>query len=826
MQSQSLNGSWQFRQVGSDEWLPGTVPGGVHTDLLALERIPDPFVADNEKRVMWVAETDWEYRHTFTPSRGLLREQVIHLVCEGLDTLADVYFNGQFLGHADNMFRRWEWDVKELLLDGENELRIYFGSPVQFTRGKQAQLPLQGGGDIPGGPHLRKAPCQWGWDWGPKLPPIGVWKDISLRAYSTARFLDVHLRQSHEAGTVSILAVISAESWQDVDLNASLILTSPEGVTTKVENILLQIEGVEEQFTDLELTLKKPELWWPNGNGAQPLYQVEVRLEAGDTLLDQRFYNLGLRTIELRQDPDEWGKTFTFYVNGVPLFAKGSDWIPADSFPTRLTKEYLEGLIRSAAQANMNMLRVWGGGYYPEDMFYDLCDQYGILVWQDFMFACGIYPSDATFFENVHIEAEENVRRLRHHAALALWCGNNEMEQGWVDWGWNKPNDPVNQRLKDGYDRMFHHMLPEIVATEDPDHPYWPSSASSGIAFEKPNDQVQGDCHYWDVWHGRRPFTAYRGQFPRFMSEFGFQALPPFKTIQSYAEPSEWNMTSYVMEHHQRSGNGNSLMIAQMSDTFRMPKDFESLVYLSLVLQAEGIRYGVEHWRRNRRRVSGTLIWQLNDCWPVASWASLDYFGRWKALHYMAKRFYAPVLLSIEETGAKMSVHITSDLTQAWDGVVRWSIQTVAGEILERNEQTVRAQALQDTWVGTYDFNRHFEGDRQRQVVFVCELHQGEALIARTVTPFVANKHLLLNDPGLKAVASVEKDQLVLAVSAQKLARFVELELDGVDAVFSDNYFDIPAGGTVSVTCPLPSGWTAEKAQKAVRMRSLYQSFA
>jgi len=826
MQSQSLNGAWQFRQAGSHEWLPGTVPGGVHTDLMALERIPDPFTADNEKRVMWVAETDWEYRHTFTANSDLLAEQAVYLVCEGLDTLADVYLNGQFLGHTENMFRCWEWEVKDLLTQGANELNIYFGSPVQFIRGKQAQLPLQGGGDIPGGPHLRKAPCHWGWDWGPKLPPIGVWKDISLEGRSTARFLEVHLRQSHEDGTVTVSADVSAECWQETDVNASLILTFPQGIISKVENTLMQIPGFEEQFTDLELTLENPELWWPNGYGEQPLYQVEVRLEKGSTLLDRRTFNLGLRTIELRQDPDEWGKAFTFYVNGVPVFAKGSDWIPADSFPTRITAASLEGLVRSAALANMNMLRVWGGGYYPEDMFYDLCDRYGILIWQDFMFACGIYPADTTFFENVRAEAVENVRRLRHHAALALWCGNNEMEQGWANWGWNKLNDPVNQRLKDGYDRMFHHMLPEIVATEDPDHPYWPSSASSNTAFENPNDQVQGDCHYWDVWHGRKPFTAYRSQFPRFMSEFGFQALPPFKTIQTYAEPSEWNMTSYVMEHHQRSGNGNSLMIAQMSDTFRMPKDFESLVYLSLVLQAEGIRYGVEHWRRNRRRVSGTLIWQLNDCWPVASWASLDYFGRWKALHYMAKRFYAPVLLSVEDTGAKMSVHITSDLTQAWDGVVRWSIQTVTGEILESSEQTVRAQALQDTWVGAYDFSRQVEGDRQRQVVFVCELHQGEILVARTVTPFVANKHLALSQPVLKAVASVEKDQLVLAVSAQKLARFVELELDGVDAVFSDNFFDIPAGGTVGVTCPLPSGWTVEKAQKAIRMRSLYQSFA
>jgi beta-mannosidase len=850
MNQQTLNGNWQFRQAGTDdsspnplrEWLPATVPGGVHTDLLALGKIPDPFVADNELKVMWVAESDWEYRRTFSVDPVLLAAENLALVCDGLDTLADVYINGTYLGHAENMFRQWEWDVKSLLVTGENEIRIFFGSPLRFIAGKQAQLPLPGGGDIPGGPHLRKAPCHFGWDWGPKLPPIGVWKDIRLEGFSE-RFNDVHLRQSLENGVAILRADIHADEKIDGELKVSMTVVSPTGERFAAETELLGNFGVysdedEDDFLDdgqdfdgfaaISIQIPNPQLWWPNGYGperveGQPLYTVEISLKDGETVLDQRNYQIGLRTVELRQDLDQWGKEFTFYVNGVRLFAKGADWIPTDSLPTRITESMLEGLLKSAVDANMNMLRVWGGGYYPEDMFYDLCDRLGLLVWQDFMFACGIYPADADFFENVRIEAVENVRRLRHHAALALWCGNNEMEQGWCDWGWNKPDDPLNQRLKDGYDRMFHQMLPELLDFEDPDHPYWPSSASANTPFEGANNQVQGDCHYWDVWHGRKPFTAYRTQFPRFMSEFGFQALPPLKTIATYAEPADWNMTSYIMEHHQRSGSGNGLMIAQMTDTFRMPKDFSALVYLSLLLQAEGIRYGVEHWRRNRNRVSGTLIWQLNDCWPVASWASLDYFGRWKALHYAAKRFYAPLLLSVADYGKVMKVHVTSDLVEPVDVLVRWRLETLDGKTLQKGEQPLRAMALADTLAGTYDFSTQVSAINQKNVVFVAEMWQAGKLVAHSATPFVANKHLELRKPGLKAQTRVEGQTLFVDVSARTLARFVELSVEGADPVFSDNYFDVPAGVTVTVTCPLPEGWTAKS---KVAARSLYDSFA
>ncbi len=824
MNSVSLSGAWQFRQAGTAEWLPATVPGGVHTDLMALGKIPDPFVGANELNVLWVAETDWEYRRAFTVDAALRESKNVALVCDGLDTVADVYLNGTYLGHAENMFRRWEWGVKALLREGENEIRIVFSSPLRFIAAKQTQLPLKGGGDIPGGPHLRKAPCHWGWDWGPKLPPIGIWKEIRLEGFS-ARLEAVHLQPKVEGDLATVSVNVTATLPADAEVHAHLVVVSPSGEKFQAEEKLLSLEAGEPGFADLALEIPQPQLWWPNGYGAQPLYAVTVTLAAGETRLDERAYQIGLRTLALRQEPDQWGKEFAFYVNGVRLFAKGADWIPTDSLPTRITEAMLAGLLKDAVSAHMNMLRVWGGGYYPEDMFYALCDQYGILIWQDFMFACGIYPADADFFENFRVEAVENVRRLRHHASLALWCGNNEMEQGWCDWGWNDPTDPVNQRLKDGYDRMFHHMLPELLAEEDPDTPYWPSSASANTPFVGANSQVQGDCHYWDVWHGRKPFTAYRQQFPRFMSEFGFQALPPLKTIATYAEPADWNMTSYIMEHHQRSGSGNGLMVAQLTDTFRLPKDFAALVYLSGVLQAEGIRYGVEHWRRNRNRVSGTLIWQLNDCWPVASWSSLDYFGRWKALHYAARRFYAPLLLSVADYGTTLKVHVTSDLTAPAEGVLRWHLETLDGQVLRQGEQALRLPALADTLTGVHDFSTLVSAQNQREVVFVCELWQGQTRLALQVTTFVPNKHLELAQPEIETHLGLEAGGLRIDLKAGKLARFVELALDGLDVVFSDNYFDLPAGRTISVTAPLPEGWTLAQAQAALKVRSLFDSF-
>ncbi|NLE46539.1 MAG: glycoside hydrolase family 2 protein [Chloroflexi bacterium] len=816
---QSLNGLWQFRQVGDDIWLAGEVPGGVHTDLLALDRIPDPFVEDNELAVQWVTESDWEYRRIFDVDPELLSEERVFLVCDGLDTLVDVSVNGALIAQADNMFRTYRWDVTSLLTSGANELHMTFASPVRYALHRQAERPLRSVTQaIPGGPYLRKVPSHFGWDWGPQLPAIGIFRDIRLEGLSSVRLADVRLSQIHAESSVRVSASVTVERFEGTDAELVLRLKAPSGI---VQDAALQLSAGETCGV-LELEVRDPQLWWPNGYGGQPLYGVEVLALEKGLIRDQRDFRIGLRTIELHQEPDEYGISFTFVVNGVPIFAKGANWIPADSFVTRMTDSRLEGLLRSAAAVHMNMLRVWGGGFYEDDRFYDLCDQYGILVWQDFIFSCSTYPEDPSFFHNVRAEAVDNVRRLRHHASLALWCGNNEMEWGWVEWGWS---EEYGLSLKSAYDRLFHHVLPEVVAVEDPDRDYWPSSPSSNVPFDAPNSTQAGDTHNWLVWHGMLPFSGYREHPSRFVSEFGFQSLPALQTVRTYAGEADWNMTSYVMEHHQRNAAGNGKIVTYLTDHFRLPKDFESLVYVSQLLQAEALRYGVEFWRRNRACTSGALYWQLNDCWPVASWASLDYFGRWKAAHYAARRFFAPVLLSAEESGTDVELSITSDLTRPWQGVVRWSLEDLAGRVLKNGELKVDVPALGTSSICELSFADDVTAANRRDVILAYELWYDGVCASLGIVTFVPTKHLELDAPGLTWDVASDKDELVIRVSAERLARFVWLDTDEKDVVFSDNFFDLPAGRSVELRAPMVEGWSVESMRRALRVRSLVDSY-
>lgn len=817
MDIQSLSGSWQFHQASSEEWLSAVVPGGAHTDLFACGRIPDPFVGDNELKVQWVADADWIYRRTFQVSQELLENDVVELVCDGLDTLAELRLNGTLVGKAENAFRQYRRQVKEFLHTGENELVVAFASATRFCAARDQERPMMYVNDaLPGAPHLRKAPCHFGWDWGPKLPAVGIWRDIRLEGSTTASFEDVQLRQQHNGNRVSLEINIQAAQWSPGSLSASIQLTHPDGQVTLTEISLVAAQGLA------YIAIEEPQLWWPNGYGSQPLYQLEIILQGEGKELDRRHYQIGLRTIELSQQLDEWGRSFTFVVNGVPIFAKGANWIPSDSFPSRLTPEHLEHLICSAALAYQNMLRVWGGGYYEDETFYDLCDRYGILVWQDFMFSCSVYPFDEPeFIENVRHEVVYNVRRLRHRTCLALWCGNNEMEAGWVHWGWSR-SDTVG--LKDADMTFFYKTLPTWVKVEDPDHAYWPSSPSSGLPHEIPDSATTGDRHLWEVWHGNKPFHFYRQQVPRFASEFGFQSLPDLHTVATYAEPVDWNMTSYIMEHHQRNRAGNSKIITYLTDHFQMPKDFPALVYTTQVLQAEAMRIAVEHWRRNRDRCSGALYWQLNDCWPVASWSSIDYFGRWKALHYAARRFFNPLLLSIEDNGTQRDVFITNDRSEAWQGELRWTLETLSGELLEAGQLPVTATPLATNSLLNRDFSNLINPENIRLLVFVAELWQSDTCVARCIAPFVPDKHLELTLAHLDVDITQVGSQLSIYLQADNLARFIEINLEGVDVIFSDNYFDLPAGRTTTITCPLPEGWDIMRAKHSLKIRSLKEA--
>jgi beta-mannosidase len=826
MHTQTLNGNWIFRQRGTEHWLHARVPGGVHTDLLAAGRIPDPFYGVNEEQVQWVAEKDWEYRRYFYPSPSLLAQQRIFLVCAGLDTLADVRLNDVILGVVNNMHHSWQWEVKSLLKEGENRLDIVFRSPLVYTRQRQRANPM---GDlnmgIRGGPHLRKTPSHFGWDWGPRLPNIGIWKDIHLDGAGGARLLDVRFDQKHENGIVMLTARMQCEldGVQDIPRTLRVRANAPD-------RQVWQVDAPARPQQSIPVVITNPQIWWPNGMGEPALYQVEVELLEEDRVseqthvLDRRSFQIGLRTIELRQAQDAAGTSFTFVVNGQPVFCKGSNWIPADSFPTRVTPQQVEQLLHSAAVSHQNMLRVWGGGYYESDAFYDLCDRYGILVWQDFLFACATYPlDDPAYLDSLRCEVIENVRRLRHHACLALWCGNNEIEWEYLTNGWRKKM-PANA---EAYRRFFFEQLPEIVAAEDPYHPYWPSSPSSNDPFNEPNGEKQGDAHLWEVYHMYRPPQDYREQNPRFVSEFGFQSLPDLDTVAAFAPPESWHLDSKEMMLHQRALAGNPKLRWYLSQRFRIPHQFEDLLYLSQVYQAEAVRIGVEHWRRHPERTSGALYWQLNDCWPVISWASIDYYGRWKALQYAARRFFAPVQLSIEEETGKgqhqAAVWLTNDTQAPWQGRLRWTLETLDGEVLEGGEQAIQAAPSSASCLQRQDFTHPKSKIDWRNSFFVAELWQGEERLDIQVVAFTPEKGMRLKDPGLRAEMSQQGSHLTIHLAAQKLARFIELRLKGANVVFTDNFFDLPAGRSVEIECPLPDGWTLEQAQAALQVRSLGQ---
>lgn len=820
----SLDGPWQMRRLGADEWLPARVPGCNFTDLLAAGRIGDPFAGDEELRLEWVYMADWEYRRQFDASPELLAHSRVYLECDGLDTLATIRINGREAARSDNMFVPLCLDVRELLRQGANEISITLDSPVRYCRQRLGtQTTRTPPYSIEGAPFLRKSPCHFGWDWGPKLPPSGIWRPIRLVGRNHARLEDVHIRQRHRSRAVTVAAEIRLERWADAPLRLELSLTHPDG-RRQTAQAVIDSAAAPAQMT-LEIAVDRPQLWWPAGYGEQPLYDLEVRLlDAVGAALDGWVYLLGLRTLELRRQADEYGESFTFVVNEAPIFAKGANWVPADVFPNRVDDLRLRYLLQSAADANMNMIRVWGGGIYESELFYDLCDELGLLVWQDFMFACSIYPADEAFVDSVGREVRAAVRRLRHRACLALWCGNNEMEQGFSEWGWSK-QFPAEAR--EAYMRMFSGQIPEIVAQEDGEHAYWPSSASSGRPLEvTASDPTMGDSHYWDVWFNHAPISQYRRHVFRFQTEFGFHSLPDIQTIRSFAPDGELNPCSYIMDHHQRSPAGNEAIACYMVQQYRMASDFGRFVYLSQVQQADAIRYAIEHWRRNRDRCSGILYWQLNDIWPAVSWSSIDYFGRWKPLHYAVRRAFAPVLLSCREEGAMAELHVTNDLQTPLAGMLRWSLRDMDGTQLASERQPLLAGAGADTLAQGLDFTPLLTGDGRRRTLLWYELRDaGERVVSYGATAFVPYKHLELHDPSLAAELTAQGDQLSLAISASRTALFVTVRLAGADVVWSDNAFHLAPGQRRVITGRRPKGSRLPQLRRALEVVSLWESF-
>ncbi len=787
MQTCTLNGTWQLsaghRSLESvDMQIPGTVLSG----LLAAGKIKDPFYRTNEDATRALFWKDYVFTRTFDVDEELLAQQHIVLVCEGLDTLAEISINGTFLAKTDNMHRTWKFQAKKLLHPGKNEIQIVFRSVLRFIEDypyeahkKINYIPC---GSMKGNQLLRKAHSMFGWDWGPQTIDAGIFRDIYLQGYSHARIEDIRIHQQHAKNVSVQTSITLSESVPGQKLCVEL---SEDGADKPLQTKLCKTNA--DGVAAVDFVIENPKLWWPNDYGDQPLYIVRTTLLDEDgTSLESITRRIGLRTLTISQEKDEWGNEFAFCVNGVKIFTRGGNYIPDDCLYTRITEKKLDYILESCRRAHFNCVRVWGGGYYPSDAFYDLCDEKGLIVWQDLMYACNVYDVTDAFAENCRQETYDNVRRLRHHASLGLWCGNNEIESAWDHWGDFQKETPY---LRADYIRLFEEVLPKAVQEADGETFYWHSSPSSGGCFDNPDDANRGDTHYWDVWHGQKPFTDYRKYFFRFCSEFGFQSFPCAKTVNSFTLEDDRNIFSRVMESHQKNDAANGKMLYYLSENLRYPKDLTHLLYASQVLQGMAIKYGVDHWRRNRGRCMGTLYWQINDDWPAPSWSSIDYFGRWKALHYMAQKFYAPHAVSMTLEDHRCHVYFSNESFETTEYSLTLSIRDLSGNVLETYETKGNSPAFSAIETAVVDICSW--EDQKDDVFLEAMIHTKDQKVLKDVETLVPYKYLNLKNPVISTEAEETNDAFILHISSDCFAPFVALDFDDADVIFSDNFFHL-----------------------------------
>ncbi|MDZ7292681.1 MAG: glycoside hydrolase family 2 protein [candidate division KSB1 bacterium] len=804
---------WQSPQIKQlpdglfmeNEWLPASVPGTVHTDLLAAGKIPDPFYRDNEWRVQWVAEMGWRYRRSFHVPEEFLNNDAIHLVANGLDTFATIFLNGQRVAETANMFIPHRFEVKSLLRSGENELEIRFDSPLQRAQELEARH-----GKLPVAlesyrVYARKAQYSFSWDWGPKLATSGIWRPIRLEAYHHLRiddlFAEVNLDKDLQHAHIS--AKIEVEKFSHATAEFFVEISGPDFRDSK------SISSGEKIFS-VEFNLTKPRLWWPNGFGAQPLYELKVTARVEDEIVDERATRFGIRQLALRREKDAAGESFVFCVNHVPVFCKGANWIPADSFVPRISNEKYRALLTMAREAHINMLRVWGGGIYEQKIFYDLCDELGILIWQDFMFACGAYPEYPEFGDNVRHEVVTIVKQLRNHPCMVLWCGNNENE-----WLWNLDTHRPYREMP-GI-ALFEKIIPEVCARYDPTRPYWQSSPFGG---EDPNDAAQGDRHQWNTWSNWRDFTEIRHDTGRFLSEFGFQAPAHWETMNEVTAPEDRWPQSKIMEHHNKQVEGTERLFRFLAAHYRVTNDYEDFIYQCQLFQAEALKFSVEHWRRRKFLTAGTLYWQLNDCWPVTSWSAIDYRLRPKAAYYYTKRFFAPVLLSLVEQDGKIEVWITNDQRSGGEGKVMIVAEDFEGQTLFKDEKSVSfsPNASQCCWTVTRE--QLGIAMPERQYMRAVLIANGE-VVSENALFFERFKHLELSDPGLhwELQATTTAGHYVLELSTECLAKSICIRFIGIETIISDNFFDMwpKTSRRIEVTSSQP----LQEPLKALKIRTL-----
>ncbi|MBO5222917.1 MAG: glycoside hydrolase family 2 protein [Clostridia bacterium] len=777
MKKFDLCGEWRMTGNGYD--VEDTVPGSVYSFLINNKLVPDPYWADNDKIFFELAEHEYSFEKKFVynkPSCPVL------LHCDGLDTLCDIYINGEHIAYTDNMHLTYEFDVTDKLESGENIIKINFHPINPYIKKKQEENPIPMCWDaMVGYSQIRKAHCMLGWDWGARFPDMGIWRDIYLLEKNSARIERVKINQTHEDGNVFITPVVK------VDAEAQIKITAISPCGEKFELI-----------ANTENEILNPCLWWPNGLGEQNLYTVEIDVIQNGEVVDSKTQRIGLRTLELVRQKDKWGESFYHKVNGVDFFAMGADYIPEDNILSRITKDRTHNLLSQCKACNFNTVRVWGGGFYPDDFFFDSCDELGLVVFMDMMFACATYDPDEKMWESIKTEVEQNVSRICDHACLAVLCGNNEIEMMLA-----QPNRWHYPRMKDVYLEMFEDVFPKIIKSVAPEVPYIPSSPTTSGHFIEPNNDDYGDQHYWTIWNGGVPIRDYRKKYCRYLSEFGFQGMCDFKTVKQFASEEDWNLNSKVMELHERSRGAQGKILNYMTHTFKIPSDFKTLIYASQILQAEAIKTGVEHFRRNRGRCMGTLYWQLNDIYPVISWASIDYFGRWKALQYFAKRFYEPVMISCEDIGetdtrpsvlyeygyydykTTATLCINNETREYVKGKVEWALRDNLSNVIEKGEQNVEIPAMDKLILETIDFNKT---DLKNHLEF--EFVEGERVVSGGSVIFTAYKHYEWVDPKLSL--RVDGDEII--VKSEAYAKYVEIYSEDSDFILSDNFFDMEKG--------------------------------
>ncbi len=802
MQIIEITGNWKVKEPAKKDSIPAGVPGCIHTDLLAAGQIAEPFYRDNERGLQWIENKNWLYFTSFHIDRKLLKSERIILRFNGLDTLAAVTLNGKKIGKTDNMFRVWEFDVKKILKPGKNKLEVLFSSTLPYLRkAKQARelgsFPVLDYEKVSQG-YIRKMQSNYGWDWGPRLVTCGIWRPVQLIAFSTARFKDVLIVQEHKKELVNLRI--------KTELEIEKLYTCKVEIKVKYKGKAAAYlkQDINTGVKEFNLQLRAPRLWWPNNLGSQPLYDVEIKLfDPENKLLDRQNKRIGLRELKVITKKDNYGESFYFQVNGVPFFAKGANWITPEPFPASGTPSVYYRLLADAKAANMNMLRVWGGGVYENDEFYDLCDELGLLVWQDFMAACLPVPvHKAEFIENFCREAEDNVKRLRHHPALALWCGNNELEQAHS----SNTAEPGKMLWKD-YIELFDVRLHNIVELLDPDRRYWPSSPHSPSKDRAAHANPKyGDSHVWNVWHGGEAFEYYLACKHRFVSEFGFQSFPELETVKTFTLPEDRDIESKIMKHHQRCGDGNTRILDFIGRYFRPPKDFDAILTLSQITQSLGIGHGVEHFRRIMPVCMGTLYWQINDCWPVASWSSIDYYGRWKALHYAAKRFYAPLLVSgtYEAKSGTVSIYAINDMKEEMKVRANWSLYRLNGSKIFSGSRRVPLQPGTSVVLKDLDVKGHIGKLSEKDLVLFIALEAGGKPVSENIVLFTKPKAINFEAPEISfSAAKAGADLAVIKLKTNKPALWLRIKTKDANIRFSDNFFHLEPGKIKLITAKL-----------------------